>query len=289
AQGIFRSTDGQNVISFPIFENSPGISIYLRFTARKCIGHLLEITSQNTDQFFLLSLTSDGNIELFYKTSLGLGLITVPPPPGDSFCNGKRYLLTMKRYLEDVSFRVNRGKSVSTTQGALRVPFPRLYRMNVGFGFQGCVSGIDVLYYRTRTDRRAVGVSKGCVRASCGGILRHPTGVISTPNYPLPYPSDCTCQWAIILPDVYRVINLLVEDAALESDTNCGYDYLLFKDGLSNQVGSKLCGFLERPRLVTVKGNVAIVEFRSDSALNKKGVFIRYEAHVSRAPYNVSE
>jgi len=59
------------------------------------------------------------------------------------------------------------------------------------------------------------------------------------------------------------------------------YDYLLFRDGLSNQVDSKICGFLEYPHLVTIKGNIAVVVFKSDSAVNKKGFLIKYEAYVS--------
>lgn len=124
------------------------------------------MTSQNTDQFFLLSLTNNGNLHLFFKTALGPGLITVPPPPGDSFCNGKIHLLTVKRNLAEVAFRVNRGRRYVTRNVFLREPFQSMNKVNVGFGLEGCVSGVDMLYYSSKTKSQSVGVSKGCVFAS---------------------------------------------------------------------------------------------------------------------------
>jgi hypothetical protein len=124
------------------------------------------MTSQNTDQFFLLSLTGDGNIEFLFKTSSGPGVVVIPPPPGGSFCNGKMHMLAIRRYLDELSYRVNRGRSVTTTIGLLRQPFSRPFRVYVGMTFEGCVSGIDVIFYRTRSEVYTVGVSKGCAKIS---------------------------------------------------------------------------------------------------------------------------
>lgn len=156
--------------SFPVFNKSLGISIYLRFTAHTCAGNLFEMTSQNTDQFFLLSLTGNGNIEFLFKTSSGPGMIVIPPPPGDSFCNGKRHMLSLRRYLDELRYRVNRRRSVIKKIGVLREPFSRPFRVYVGTTLEGCVSGIDVIFYRTKSKTYSVGFSKGCARAP-GNLL----------------------------------------------------------------------------------------------------------------------
>jgi len=164
-QGILRSADGQTTIPFPMYSDTPSFRVYLRFTAYQCNGHLLELTSQNTDQFFLLSLNNQGTLELYFKTTLGGGLINVHLPPGGSFCSGKMFLLTFIKDLEKVLFRVNRGRQIVTKHGFLKTPLPWMNKINVGFGLNGCVSGIDMLYYSSTKKSHSVGFSKGGVLA----------------------------------------------------------------------------------------------------------------------------
>jgi len=59
----------------------------------------------------------------------------------------------------------------------------------------------------------------------CGGEQRNPTGVISSPNYPLQYPYNRECEWTIVAL-AGRQITLNVTDFFLEYHLNCQYDYL---------------------------------------------------------------
>lgn len=47
---------------------------------------------------------------------------------------------------------------------------------------------------------------------------------------------------------------------------------------LDNQVGQRYCGSITSPIHKDVKGNVAVVVFRSDTANSKKGFVLSYEA-----------
>lgn len=56
------------------------------------------------------------------------------------------------------------------------------------------------------------------------------------------------------------------------------YDYIAVYDLLDNQVGQRYCGSITSPVIKEVKGNMAAVVFRSDSANSKKGFILSYEA-----------
>lgn len=56
------------------------------------------------------------------------------------------------------------------------------------------------------------------------------------------------------------------------------YDYIAVYDLLDNQVGQRYCGSITAPIHKDVKGNVAVMVFRSDSANSKKGFTVSYEA-----------
>ena len=67
----------------------------------------------------------------------------------------------------------------------------------------------------------------------------------------------------------------------VRSNFYCRYDYVAILDKLSNEVGRRHCGSYIYPVTVDVKGNVAIIVFRSDSSNGKRGFLITYSAHVS--------
>lgn len=62
------------------------------------------------------------------------------------------------------------------------------------------------------------------------------------------------------------------------------YDYIAVYDVLENQVGERYCGSITRPINKHVRGNVAVVIFRSDSTNSKKGFSLSYKASKSRSP-----
>ena len=74
-----------------------------------------------------------------------------------------------------------------------------------------------------------------------------------------------------------------VQDSYRKKDLSCvyvffRYDYIAVYDLLDNQVGQRYCGSITSSIHKDVKGNVAVVVFRSDSANSKRGFILSYEA-----------
>jgi cubilin len=61
--------------------------------------------------------------------------------------------------------------------------------------------------------------------SGCGGQLSDESGVITSPNYPGPYPSSTECIWTVQLAPGKR-INVTIDDLNVESHSNCQYDVL---------------------------------------------------------------
>ena len=59
----------------------------------------------------------------------------------------------------------------------------------------------------------------------CGGILTHPDGSISTPNYPNSYPAATVCEWTITT-DYGKSINITFEALDIETTSDCSYDFI---------------------------------------------------------------
>lgn len=72
----------------------------------------------------------------------------------------------------------------------------------------------------------------------CGGILKQQQGTIQSPNYPLFYPNDHTCQW-IIVGSVNTVVQLTWQSFHLEGSRyrgnrdDCPYDRVIVFDNSS--------------------------------------------------------
>lgn len=64
----------------------------------------------------------------------------------------------------------------------------------------------------------------------CNRVLKGPRGVITTPNFPNPYPHDRNCTWVIEAPQG-NSINASFSDFVLEDHMNqetgeCYYDFV---------------------------------------------------------------
>lgn len=123
----------------------------------------------------------------------------------------------------------------------------------------------------------------------CGGVLMSVKGQLMSPGYPIGYPSNTTCIWSIILPSDYHLISFTFHKVYLEEDRNCVYDYIAVCDMLGNEVGQRYCGSITSPILKHVKGNMATVVFRSDSANSKKGFILSYKGRKCHNPSVVDE
>ena len=60
----------------------------------------------------------------------------------------------------------------------------------------------------------------------CGGNFSARSGVITSQNYPAPYPHNTDCFWLITVAPGH-VVELTIEDLEIEhSENNCEFDYL---------------------------------------------------------------
>lgn len=107
----------------------------------------------------------------------------------------------------------------------------------------------------------------------CGGRLSKPEGVLSTPNYPSPYPHGTTCEWQITT-EYGKTIELTVNDLDIEHSTECRFDGL--KVLAQDEVIAKLCHFDSNQRIITGHGHEMFVTFYSDSSLSYKGFNASY-------------
>ncbi|XP_035692444.1 tolloid-like protein 2 [Branchiostoma floridae] len=62
------------------------------------------------------------------------------------------------------------------------------------------------------------------VAPPCGGVMDGPYGEITSPSYPLDYPSSQDCTWTIAAQGGQIIARFL--DFALETGSSCQYDYL---------------------------------------------------------------
>jgi cubilin len=59
----------------------------------------------------------------------------------------------------------------------------------------------------------------------CGGILRKPSGVFTSPDYPRGYPNNTVCEWTIIV-DWGQSVELTVKDFSMYNIPDCLHDSL---------------------------------------------------------------
>uniref|UniRef100_A0A4W6D789 CUB and Sushi multiple domains 2 n=1 Tax=Lates calcarifer TaxID=8187 RepID=A0A4W6D789_LATCA len=115
-----------------------------------------------------------------------------------------------------------------------------------------------------------------CRAPMCGGQLRGPTGVITSPNYPVQYDNNANCTWVITATDASKVIKLTFEDFDLER----GYDTLTVGDG--EVVGDQKTIFhvlsgTTTPDLVVSTSHQMWLNFKTDDTSGSLGFKVSYE------------
>uniref|UniRef100_A0AAX7V0K9 CUB and Sushi multiple domains 2 n=1 Tax=Astatotilapia calliptera TaxID=8154 RepID=A0AAX7V0K9_ASTCA len=115
-----------------------------------------------------------------------------------------------------------------------------------------------------------------CRAPMCGGQLRGPSGVITSPNYPVQYDNNANCTWVITATDTSKVIKLTFEDFDLER----GYDTLTVGDG--EVVGDQKTIFhvlsgSTTPDLVVSTSHQMWLNFKTDDTSGSLGFKVSYE------------
>jgi hypothetical protein len=112
----------------------------------------------------------------------------------------------------------------------------------------------------------------------CDEDLDHDSGYFQSPYYPKNYPNgaDCTIRFAAPSDKVIQIS--FIGPLDIESDKNCAYDYLEFRDGPfpHSSLISRICGHQQNPQTVTSTSNYLYARFHSDDSQNYQGFAANY-------------
>ena len=161
-QGIFRNMGNKKTARFPIYKKVQGFDIFLRFTAVKCTGQLLEITSMATNQFLRIALLKNGAVRVSYNTLRGRGQFDLSMPIKGNFCDGKRHVFTLNLYRGAVFYNADRSPYLRLYVSRLREPFSSPNKIVLGRELEGCISGSSVVNRFNRTEEHVLSMSAGC-------------------------------------------------------------------------------------------------------------------------------
>ncbi|XP_043273312.1 cubilin-like [Venturia canescens] len=114
----------------------------------------------------------------------------------------------------------------------------------------------------------------------CGGHYYSETGVISSPNYPEPYPANRECVWVITAPNKHQ-INLEAVEFELEESSRCTYDYLEVRNG--GYETSPLIGRYCGSTLPSIKSltNELYIKLVTDSSRHMGGFSLSWDSSTS--------
>nr|XP_014266320.1 mannan-binding lectin serine protease 1 isoform X3 [Maylandia zebra] len=121
-------------------------------------------------------------------------------------------------------------------------------------------------------------------RVECSSdVFRERSGVLSSIDFPAPYPKSCECLYRIEVEDGFRLrlqfdSHFDVED---HPDVSCPYDYIKIKAG--SAVFGPFCGD-RSPGVIQTDSNVASIVFHSDSSGENLGWRLGYTATGSQCP-----
>ena len=113
------------------------------------------------------------------------------------------------------------------------------------------------------------------IHADCGDTLTEETGIITSPNYPNPYPSSSDCTVYVSVPAA-SALRVVFNSFELESN----YDYLYYGVGTNNHFNSAIGAFSGNTLPDQVDFEVGMVWFRftSDGSVQYKGFSLTYTA-----------
>ncbi|XP_065114614.1 cubilin [Paramisgurnus dabryanus] len=148
------------------------------------------------------------------------------------------------------------------------------------------ISTQNVIHVRFRSDesRTHKGFSARFSEA-CGTtiITDDVGGAIASPRYPYTYPPNQNCTWIILAQEPFNHVTLSFTDFEVEMVSgNCSHDRVEILDGDNYDAPSvgRYCGY-ELPHPVTSFSNALVVNFVSDSSVQKKGFRATYMASTS--------
>ncbi|XP_052280124.1 tolloid-like protein 1 [Dreissena polymorpha] len=119
--------------------------------------------------------------------------------------------------------------------------------------------------------------SQGCGQTNVSGS----SGIISTPNFPMHYPSSSYCTYHVTAPEGTMAIAFTFDDRfSIESsyaDDNCVFDSITISGTHGQQMHGPFCGHAA-PSPFEIHGNEAEVRFKSDRTTQFEGFKLTWTA-----------
>ncbi|XP_061575933.1 mannan-binding lectin serine protease 1 [Cololabis saira] len=125
--------------------------------------------------------------------------------------------------------------------------------------------------------------NRTCTVECSGGVFRDRSGVLSSPDFPAPYPKSSSCSYLIQVEDGFR-LRLQFDprfDVEDHPEARCPYDYVQIETG-SGGFGP-FCGN-QSPGVVETDSNVVAIRFHSDGSGENLGWRLVYTATGSQCP-----
>ncbi|XP_045623432.1 cubilin [Procambarus clarkii] len=145
------------------------------------------------------------------------------------------------------------------------------------------VSTHNYLYLWFRSDHSRAGYgfnfTWNATDPVCGADIRgQEHGSINSPGYPGRYPTNRDCYWTIQVRPGNR-IEFHFATLQIEQHSNCSYDFLEVRDGLTESDHSlgKYC-YTQTPAPLTTSGAEAFIHFHSDPSLTDTGFHITFNS-----------
>ncbi|XP_015279106.1 PREDICTED: LOW QUALITY PROTEIN: complement C1s subcomponent-like [Gekko japonicus] len=139
--------------------------------------------------------------------------------------------------------------------------------------------------YMLHEDRKTCGVN------CSGNVFTEPTGEITSPNYPSPYPENSHCDYRVVLEPGYRVVltikNKDFDIEPADSEGNCpdALTVLAGDQRFGPFCGNKFTG----PSEIKSPNHILDVDFRTDESTQGKGWKVRYFGDPIPCPQYVTE
>ncbi|XP_073446271.1 low-density lipoprotein receptor-related protein 12 isoform X2 [Dendrobates tinctorius] len=113
---------------------------------------------------------------------------------------------------------------------------------------------------------------------ACSGIpeqIRQPSGVITSPGWPIEYPSRINCSWYIHA-NPAETITISFQEFDIQGSASCSFDWLSISPS-QNSDGVKACGSTIPAPYTSIQDHVWI-KFHADDHISKKGFRLSYTA-----------
>ncbi|XP_073535861.1 low-density lipoprotein receptor-related protein 12 isoform X2 [Phyllobates terribilis] len=111
---------------------------------------------------------------------------------------------------------------------------------------------------------------------ACSGIpeqIRQPSGIITSPGWPIEYPSRINCSWYIHA-NPGETITISFQEFDIQGSASCNFDWLSISPA-QNSDGAKACGSTIPAPYTSIQDHVWI-KFHSDDHISKKGFHLSF-------------